>query len=350
MIIYNSDADQFQMYEDGIWSHQAKVISSSTTFYIKTSGNDSNDGSNGSPWLSIDKAFSFLSKYILMGDIFINIEKGAYAPSSTLTFNHQDGGKIFINGDYERETLAISSSSGGSGAWDIVLATSNTSYYTVNDYIVAYAAAGGTNTENALGVHEVTSIDPGVSITVRSTLGVGTMAAGASVDITVPQVKWVRPLYVRSSVGWIYGVQVQYSAASSGTIILHVVPDSPVQLKLLDFIIVNTNGQNGRCRNNSPSTVTLGRAGIKNFSWGWFCGDSLYPTLTVVQNCGYGLWAYSVSGVSYVDGTYLDNTVGLQANNESYVGRGGGVITFINNSTDASPARFSVGNGNSYMG
>jgi hypothetical protein len=78
------------------------TITSPTTFYISTSGNDSTgDGSSGSPWASLGKALTYLNGYALLADVTIQITDGTYTiAGSGYNITHNNSDRIFIRGNF----------------------------------------------------------------------------------------------------------------------------------------------------------------------------------------------------------------------------------------------------------
>lgn len=354
MFIYNTTDSEIQRYEDGEWLNFAKILSSSLDVYVSTTGNDSTgDGTSGSPWATIDKALDYINSRILRANYTIYVEKGSYTETDILSIGHDNGGHITISGDYETDTLTLSSSSGSSGNWLITFTTSNTDYYTVGDCVLIYSASGGTNPEYVLGTLLVDSINPSTSVTLQSPVTVGTMASGAvSASVSIPQVKLQRRIYISSSLAFLYGIQNHISATSNFDYLMQIEPGlTPANIRLYNCIFYNTNATTyGTCRSYTVSKTIIRYCGFRHLYQGWFTEDILNPTYSGCTDCTIGWRAYAGATVSYVYGHFISNTTGIQAELESYAGSGGGTPYFVGNGTDASPARTTEGNQNSYMG
>lgn len=89
--------------------HALEVIDTSMDFYIKTNGNDNNDGSSTTPWKSPHKAMEWLSKFKIIGEdtvITINFGEGEFTYTEPLICQHPDGHKIkFIGVGFENNSL-----------------------------------------------------------------------------------------------------------------------------------------------------------------------------------------------------------------------------------------------------
>ena len=351
MVIYNTTDTQFQQYENGLWVHKANVISTAMDLYITTAGNDTHDGSVGSPWASIDKALSYLSDYILLATITINIEKGSYPAATTVTFEHPQGGKIRVMGDYLFDTATLSSSSGSAGNWSIVFATVNTSYYTVGDLVVIYGSSGGVNPNNVIGALKVLSINPGVSVTVDSPSTIATMSSGAvTASIVIPQVRWLRPVTFKTSLERYWGIQIHYNCLSTGFRLLQSAPIVPLTVNLRYGATYNTNAsQFGTNRSFTGSFLSLSHFGIRGMSTGWFVGTSLIISLAGVIDCNTGMRAYDNSSLGLIGAHIISCTMGLRADLSSIVATQGDPAILVANTTPSSPVNNNQGNQNSYM-
>jgi hypothetical protein len=83
------------------------VITSPTTVYVSTTGNDTTgDGTSGSPYQTFDKAWDIVKDWILQDAVTISIEAGDYRAleSGNLILDHQQGSKVSIAGDYATDT------------------------------------------------------------------------------------------------------------------------------------------------------------------------------------------------------------------------------------------------------
>lgn len=83
------------------WVEAAKTITTATNFYVSPTGSDSTgDGSSDTPWLTLNKAFSYLGGFRISSAIVVTI----YCAAGTNTFsaiqylNHVDGASIHVVG------------------------------------------------------------------------------------------------------------------------------------------------------------------------------------------------------------------------------------------------------------
>ncbi len=352
MSIYNTTDDEFQMYEDGSWVQKAKVITSFLSLYIKITGNDSTgDGSSGTPWLTIDKALSVVSEWVLLAAVTIYIEKGDYTTTSQLNIRHFNGNKISIIGDSVEEELTMSASGGSAGTYWYTFDTTNTDDYTVGDFSLNYSASGGSDSDNTLGVLECISKVNGVSITLQSSV-TATQATGAVIaKIVTPQVQWIRPVYINSSLLLLEGIQLQYNAPSTLFYLINLHSSGGGEVTIRNTNVINTNASRyGTCRSASSYLLSVTKCGGFKLNHGWFADGVIAATQTCMNSCVYGYRAYGGSAyVSHVWIALLDNTIALRAELMGMVNNGGGTRVFVGNADDASPNVGSQGNQFGYI-
>ncbi len=358
MVIYNSTTDQFESYEDGSWVYNSTVTvkDSSVALYIKTTGDDeTGDGTDGNPFASIDKALEYVENWIMVGgSIYIYIEKGDYPETDPLNIQQEYGHITQLLGDYETDTLELASSSGSSGAWSIVFNTINTSYYTVNDMVLVDTATGGSDYKKAMGTMKVTSIDPGVSVTLLSTIASATMASGAvTATVSIPQVKWNRIVSFKSSIFAFTGIQTHYNCGSTEVVMLNFSTSGYTYQSIgMNFCIWNnTNGaQRGRGRIYTNSSLKTYSVGFHNMDQGIYAfpGATFAPTNTGSTSCTYGFVAYGCP-IASIKSHAISCTTGLSCWYMGLFSETGGGVYLDSNSTDAVPARNTEGNFNSYM-
>ena len=355
MSLYNTNDNQFQMYENGSWVQKATVITEATDFYVATGGDDTTgDGSSGTPWATIDKALAVVGGMVLLADITINIEKGDYTDTSTLVFNHPQGGKLNILGDSFEETLTLTSVSGSSPTFTYLFNTANTSEYTVGDYVISYEATGGSNPTHLMGVLKCTAINVGVSVSLQSKVTAAGASGAVSAKLIVPQVQWIRKLNFKTSIKLLKGIQLQYNAPDTTTYIIeNLNPVASVQVRMENTVIANTNASEfGQCRNVRQSQFELYKSGLYGLFVAWAPEESsIYFSKTMVQSCEYGPYALRHSSITYIDIQFTDiNNTALNAWYESTANKLDGTRTFLDCTATASPALGAEGNQNSYMG
>ena len=354
MSIYNSDDEQFQCYENGAWETRTRVIVTETNVYVKTTGNDTTgDGTDGNPWLSIDKALEVIGMWILLDFVNINIEKGAYSDTDTLEIRHSGGKFINILGDYETDTLTYSSKTGSSGNWDITFTTTNTSYFTVNDMVLIHTATGGTLPNTILGTYDVVSINPGVSVTLHTPSTIITMGSGAvSATVSIPQVKFVRRTSLLGSINQITGIQTHFNCTTTAEKIFDTTFVINSTIVLNHCIWYNTNATRfGRVAVTNANIFQFNYCGVRYLATGLFV---YYSATANTDRCGAtdcttGFYAFSFSNVTSRRIHCVSCTLGLQANFMSFYFENGGGLYLLANGTDSSPARLVEGNSNSYM-
>ncbi len=354
MILYNSDEDFFQLQESGAWVQKASVIVDATNLYVKTSGNDTTgDGSDGTPWLTIDKALAYLAGFVLLAEVVIYIEKGSYGATDMLYIDHPDSAKVSIVGDYFTEVATLSASSGSNGSYSMTFDTVNTSEYTVDDYVVIWTAVNGTNPNNALGTHKVDSIDPGVSITVNSTNLTGVATDAVDATIVVPQVKWVRRITILESLKLCRGIQMVVVAPSIDSQMVRIRPDIPLKAKFDYCIIVNTSGsqQGWGFLVDYGSGLEVRFCGGANLKYWQYASNQSYSVSysNICSNCFVAFAVYNKGYMFIASPVTIDSNYGYFVDYMSNISRGPAAI-FINSLTaDSSPALGAEGNHNSFV-
>ena len=349
--VYNETNKQFEIYENGEWKPKLSTSSVAKDLYISTTGNDTTgDGSSGNPWASIDKALEYLDGFVLTQDATIHISRGSYTgATSPLNIRHPQGDKISIAGEYFLDTVVFSSVSGWSGNYTYILSTSNTSEYTYLDYVLVYESVSTASNEiSAFGVLQVVGIHPGVAVHLKS---INTSAAsGGTFSVSIPQVKWARPINITAPLKLLSGIHHIYDVTGEYDTFIGIDQVLVGMVTIQDNIAINTHAsQTGWNRNFTNTGVALIRSGFYNFKTGWFCGNAaaLAMNRSGSTYCTNGIWSYSLSGVSQVYSHCVRCTLGLNAQYMSIISLGGGYTALSGNTTNASPANGTVGNDNS---
>ena len=232
------------------------LIDSDVTLYLETTGNDTTgDGSSGDPWLTLDKALTYLSDKSIATDATVTIQfgDGTHTRTATDIVNHPNGDRINIVGEntHSITMTSVQSSSGSRGAWAVIINVSSVANVAVNDYVMFPAAmTGGTRPETMCGCWIVTNVDvPNTRITVTSTHD-HTAAPAAAVSgtltvlKTILQYNGVGGIQVTSSLGLLnklalsgngsgYGIEVIAQGKVTGSTALGIVYFS-VNLIVLD--------------------------------------------------------------------------------------------------------------------
>lgn len=120
-IRYNSSTAQLEAYINGSWTNLVSGggrtrLTASTNFYVATTGSDSNDGTSGSPWLTIQHAIDYIQQnYDLAGyTATVNVADGTYAENVTFNAPFVGGGTFSLLGDTTTPAnCVIAPSSGG---------------------------------------------------------------------------------------------------------------------------------------------------------------------------------------------------------------------------------------------
>lgn len=196
------DADEVVIYDNvsslyrrqtraNFLTNRLQVIAEDTTLYIATTGNDTTgDGSSGTPWLTPQKALSYLADYWIPDDVTVTIQlaDGTYALAAQIDIEHPCGARISIVGEntHAKSLTSIQSSSGSAGDYSIVLNLDSVADIAVNDYVLIKNAANGTTPTYVMGCHKITDVDSGnTRITVNSKHLTGVPSGAVTADITV---------------------------------------------------------------------------------------------------------------------------------------------------------------------
>jgi hypothetical protein len=145
-----------------------RTLVADLTFYVRTTGNDSNNGlTANSAFATVQKAITESYKYHTDGyTLTVNVGAGHYT-SNTLEMSHHNS-DLNIVGEYD-ETInasvdAVSSIGSGPTGFEYIDITSTfTGSFdvTVGDYVIVKSASGGSNPVWTLGCHEITSWNSG---------------------------------------------------------------------------------------------------------------------------------------------------------------------------------------------
>lgn len=173
-----------------------KMITADTTLYVATTGDDvTGDGSSGTPWATPHKALEYLRGYWISPAATVTIQcaDGTYTFTTKIDINHSCGDRIVITGQntYAKTMSSVQSSSGGAGAWAIIINVNSVANIAVNDFVIISAPSGGTKPTYVAGVHKVTNVDAvNTRITFSSTHQSAT-APSAAINATVTVIKTV---------------------------------------------------------------------------------------------------------------------------------------------------------------
>jgi len=88
----------------------ASVITSNTTLYIATTGNDTTgDGTSGTPWYSLEKVFDYLKNKWINTDVIVTVSvgSGTYTGLSEVVINHPCANRIEIIAPSTTPTLTF---------------------------------------------------------------------------------------------------------------------------------------------------------------------------------------------------------------------------------------------------
>jgi hypothetical protein len=185
LVTADDDIPNKKYVDDSIPGGGLTVISSNTTYYIATDGNDTTgDGSSGTPWLTIAKTVDYLKDKWVNNDVTVTIQaaNGTYSQSTTNNIEHPCSSRIKYQGEnrYDYSMTSIQSSSGSPGSYSFILNMSSVANIAVNDYVLIHTLSGGTDPQHMAGCYKVTNVDSGnTRITILSTQNDTNVAAGA---------------------------------------------------------------------------------------------------------------------------------------------------------------------------
>lgn len=164
VLTYNSGNSTWYAAEPS--STGSSTISSNTTYYIATTGNDTTgDGTANSPWATISKAYDYLADKRIDADAYVTFQlaDGTYTFTSTVNVNHPDSNKITVTGNLVNAITSsnIVSISGTQPNRTMVLTVSDTTKCAAGDIIRITGVAGGTKPGLILGATRVESVNSG---------------------------------------------------------------------------------------------------------------------------------------------------------------------------------------------
>jgi hypothetical protein len=170
-------------------------ITTDTTAYVATTGSDTTgDGSESSPFATINKAFDSLKDRPINPDAFVTIQvaDGHYDDVDQIQARHPNGSNIWISGStIEEKTLSsVQSVSGSSRDYTVVLNLNNVSNLDVGDIvIIGTDVSGGSFRQCLMGSWPITNVDSGNNrITIETKIAGSNQPSGAiSGTIYIPK-------------------------------------------------------------------------------------------------------------------------------------------------------------------
>ena len=346
---------QSLVYVDSEWEWREAVEIKTTVInlYVKTTGNDTTgNGEVGTPWATVDKALEVVGTWLLQARVNINIEKGTYTDASQLVINHAQGGLIYIQGDTELDTGTLSATNNlGASGVDYTIDTTDTSFYTVDDKVLIYAASGGSNYKYCYGTCNVESINSGVSVTLRHPVVTATAASGAvAVSMSIPQVKWTRRVKLQGPIGLLEGIQNHYNFASNTDFFL-IDPVSPTVALISQCIWHNTNAtRGGYILIKENAFISFSHCGMSRLQQTYAFTAQLVLTSTGTTDCDYGFRGY-ISSTIVVSRIHCVGTQNIALWNQymSITALDAATTILWENGTPASPVNGGETNQNSWM-
>ena len=352
MVIYNSTTDIFEYYEDGAWVGKANAITTATTLYVKTTGNDTTgDGSSATPWATIDKAMAYLSERTLTAEVIIDIEEGSYPTTSILTLKHPQGGNISIKGDYKYDsgcTLTATDSTSGTHS-DYTFTVTDIADYTVGMFVTIISASGGTNPTYCVGTLEIMS-KSGSSVVLRWPDVTASASGAVSANISVPKVEWLRPIAITSSIAEIAGININYDCTTN-ILLVYVAPQIPTKVRFNFCCFCNSNANRyGQFNAGLNSYTYCYMVGFYNMYWAVISTAAGKFEYSGCTNCALGFYSYYGSTVitAYIHMIGITG-VALTAYGQSCIQPDAGGSVLINTGTDAVPSFGTEGNRNCRM-
>jgi hypothetical protein len=272
-------------------------INANTNLYLATTGSDTTgDGSQGNPWLTLNKAYSWLSSRRIMNgsQVNINMAAGTYTPAQNVNLNHPDGQYIAIIGaDYLAYSMTSIVSAGAQSALedtyhkyrDYVIQVSSVTNIVAGDYVIVNACAGGTNPLYMPGCHEVRSVD---GVNTRITIRVYHIHANAASGAVTGKVTVLKTMINTGS----YSLLINNNN-TLGYITKIALMNSGARSQYAIYV------QNGALFTASPPFAICKSYGASLFNQGQFYSPSASINGTtmsiVVSGCTYGVYAVEAS-------------------------------------------------------
>lgn len=343
------------------WANAKGKINADTTYYIATTGNDTTgDGSSGNPWATIAKAINYLQSYLIDGanTVKISVADGTYTATSAILLNHLTGLQIKIAGQntYQKTVNSVQSSSGGSGAWSIVLNMNSVENIAVNDYITIHGCAGGTYPTYLDGCHKVTNVDA-----VNTRITVLTAHINASAPSGAVTTTYAYVLKTILQFNGCDGFQLTQACAFGGI----------DKLAIIGNATASTSGI--WAYNKSALMVSMGskELGISNFAYGLMASNNalIYAPYISVSKTTWAMFAFPL-GIIFVNyANITGNSIGTVGMQQAYIVGAFAIIsgnttgcyasayaytnmqsaTFTGNGTDCNPTANTQGNEYGYI-
>lgn len=363
-------------------------VNADLTIYLDPAGSDSTgDGTSGSPWYSINKAFEYLSGKVIKADASVDIllGNGTYDWTETQTIDHPNGDRIRVIGGGS-SVCTVKSTTVGTGDLIDIARLSNLKtfgYMTVED-----------GEMNLLGFNDVTIVDlimdgglrglevashcnvsfSGISTSFSNKTFTGLNVSGssvsASVDITGDTVQTFA--YFDNCIVDMEGLEIAKLSASGAGVtfrecqgkVNNIIANTDAgfggargvyflnsNIYITSTIETRYNSGEGILSKNSKVSVTGGVISSNNGTDGIGAEENtdfrVEGTSVFDSNTNNGISSFDNSRVVIKDTlTVSNNGVGVDASENSYTSTPTGA-TFSGNTTDATPARF-TGNTISY--
>lgn len=183
-----------------------KIITADTTLYVATTGDDvTGDGSIGTPWATPQKALEYLNDYWISPAAYVDIMcgDGSFALTTAITVKHACGDRIRIRGTntYAKTMSSVQSSSGGAGAWSVVINLNNVTNIASGDFVIISAPSGGTKPTYIAGCHPVTNVD---AVNSRITITSGHQNATAPSGNVAATVTVIKTVFANATTNIVY--------------------------------------------------------------------------------------------------------------------------------------------------
>jgi len=346
-------------------------ITTNTSYYVATTGNDTNDGSSATPWATLEHALRVIGSYWIDAGVTVTVylADGKYTSTTRLTYNNPTAGTINITGTHTYSCNITSVQSAGLGLY--VLNVDSNANIAEDDYVLIKNATGGTNPQVLQGCHRVQGT-PTNQITIEFARMGGVVATGAvSATVTVlkTQLYWStgHGMWFTSALGSIDKLAIVGSAYNNGYAGLalsqngHVTLSSSCGITKWQYGVLETSGGSVALNGSVITACTYGMYAwmTNNFEtvtlpyitacvYGFYLvGSSLQFSSTHFIYCDYG--AYCTASVYILTGVLASyNGTALYARRGSMLSGASGV-SFTSNTTDTNPALDTEGNILSYI-
>lgn len=304
------------------------LLSGNTTLYVRTDGNDANDGTandSSHAKLTIAGALASLAGKLIASGVLVTIQvaDGTYNVASTLNIDHPDGDKIRILGNTSAETTVAITAIDTTAKTVTVVGNYTASLLAGDVFEIRNSTTSGLNgayvTSNVTYSGGSTSITCAAETFASATVGGGSIVIKPCNRCVLSLALNITGFYVTTNIGLIKGFRIN-SATTSGT----YVTVWGIGCQYLNFSFMNLVVGNGvGVRASAGGVVYLGGAVFKGQStYGAYCEKN--ATLDMTSWEGQNVFDSAPFAITSDDGGFI----------YTYASK----VTTRNNTTPYSPA------------